>query len=336
MPTVEFDRDHAAAERLRRELLGSGFAFMGLSAAELPSAGRFGGLETHDDTVTNVRVVYETAQPDGAWASVDTSRWAGTNVSAGPLRQLIEHHMRLRGEYVRAVAWADGDTTVVVDSAPVAGHIVRAGSRWWAARCERDGLEISVVARDWHPAVIAVDTVADPGPMLAAGATRPRPARRWEPEPVPPGLAGEPHRALLDAVLQHSDRRAAWLADGGPVPELPGYWSALWQAATERQVAFAGGTESDARSAVRGMVDQLAGLRNEAPWFREDGELRQRAIAETFLYGTGLGTDVPSRAAQQAWQHRQSADDTSLHAWAAADRTWLDAWSSWAQENRQR
>jgi hypothetical protein len=340
---MELDREHSAddrfaaqTERIRRELLNSGIPFVGLSGAALPAGGRFGGLELHDDTVTNVRIVYEGARPADPWASVDTSRWAGTTVSSGPLRRLVEHHMRLCGERFRAVEWADGDTTVVVDGEPVAGRIVRAGSRWWAARCERDDIEISVVARDWHPDAIAVDTVGDPAPMLDVLAARSRPAQRPEPEPVPSGLASEPHRALVEAALHHSDRRAAWLADGGPVPELPAYWTALWQAAADRQVALTGSPEIDARRAVGSIVNQLITLRNEARWFGEDGELRQRAIAETLLYGTELSLDVASREAQEAWQHQQSAEpaaeDGEIESRAAADRYWLSAWAAWAED----
>lgn len=318
------------ADRIRRQLVDSGIPIVALS--EKPSDERFGGLERFDDTVTNVRIVYTGADPDGPFASVDTARWAGTRIDSGPLRRLVEHQMRRDGERISAVEWSEDDTTMVVDGRPVAGRIVRAGHRWWAARCERGEIEISVAARDWSPAVIRMHTLADVGPMLSRLRTPPASPRL--PEPVPESLSREPHRALVDVALRCSQERAEWRADGGPVPQLPRYWSALWQAATQRQMALTDQARPVAHEAVRCMVEHLTGLHADAAWFRADNRLREQAIAETLLYGTGLTGGVPSLPAQLAWKrgHAVGAPGSSAEAetLAAASRQWARAWAAWA------
>jgi hypothetical protein len=338
---MEFDRSRrtdeyyaSQTERIRQELHDSGIPIVALSDSTKPAEERFGGLEQADDTITSVRIVYEGAQPDGPWASVDTARWACTSVDSGPLRWTVEHHMRRRGDRLSAEQWTEGDATVIVDGRSVAGRIVRAGSRWWAVRCARGDIEISVVARDWHPDAIAVDTLVDVVPMLSRLRTPPASPMRPEPEPVPDGLSREPHRALVDVVLRSAREQAEWRADGGPVPELPRYWTALWQAAVQRQMTLADQPEPEANRAVGSIVTQLSNLRHNAAWFREDSRLRERAIAETLLYGTGVSDDVSSSPAQHAWHSRQAmappANGAEVEAGAAADRRWIDAWAAWA------
>jgi hypothetical protein len=65
------------------------------------------------------------------------------------------------------------------------------------------------------------------------------------------------------------------------------------------------------------MVSQLTNLQENAAWFRADSDLRERAIAETLLWGTGLSDTVASRPAQLAWQ-RHHRIGTEWEAWAAA------------------
>ncbi|HWH00098.1 MAG TPA: hypothetical protein VNV66_12435 [Pilimelia sp.] len=292
-------------------------------------------MEKFDEAITCVRIVHPGEHPEAPWASVDTARWADTPVESGPLRHQIEHHMRRVGERFSAVAWSEGDATIVFDGRPTPGRIVRAGDRWWAARCTRNGTEVSIVAHDWHPAVIMVATVTDPVPLLAR--LRPAPPRlrtEPEPEPVPPHLSREPHRALVDVILQNDRQRTAWLADGGPAPELPGYWSTLWDAAVRRQMALADQPETEAERVVSSTVNHLAALSQHADWFHDDARLRERAIAETLLYGTGISDTVPSRAAQRAWERRHAADRAAGPAGAyAADQQWLDAWTGWARRD---
>lgn len=134
---------------------------------------------------------------------------------------------------------------------------------------------------------------------------------------VPDGPAGEPHRALVETVLANQRRHREWMVDGGPVPELPGYWGALWKAAVQRHIALTDLPESDATDAVRSIVSQLGTLHGSAAWFRDDSRLRELAITETLLHGTGLSDRVTSREAQLAWPRRDGTQQ------------WLDAWTAW-------
>jgi hypothetical protein len=340
---MERDPSSRAAElsaahlrEVRREVRECGIPVVALRDPAPLSGGRLGGCEQVGGAVTNVEIVYDGDGVDGPWASVHTSRWVGTRVSSGPLRELVEHHMRMRGERLSAVEWAEGAATVVVDGQPVAGRIVRAGDRWWAVRCGRGDIEISVVARDWRRDRVAVDTVADLDALLSQRAPRPAPQAPVKPEPVPDELGREPHRALVDVVLRSSRARVEWLADGGPVPQLPAYWGALWQAAVQRQMALAEQDEPEAKWEVQSTVAHLSTLQHSAAWFRDDARLRERAIAETLLYGTRLGRDVPSQRAQQAWQRRHEmappADYPEVEAGVAAEGEWLDAWAAWAND----
>lgn len=279
-----------------------------------------------------VRVVYDS---DGPWVSVDTARWTAGRATSGPLRWMVEHRLRQQGQWFSALDWSEGDATVIVDGEPVAGRIVRAGGRWWAARCQRGEVEISVAAQDWHPDVIAVETVADVTPMVDR-LRLPEPRHR-QAEPVPEARSGEPLRALADTVLAATARHRDWMAGGGPEPRLPGYWTALWRAAVARQIALTDQPEPVARESVHTMVDHLANLHGNAAWFRDEPDLRERAIAETLLYGTELSEAVPSRLAQLAGRRRQTAARHGRpEATIAADRDWLASWATWADALRRR
>ena len=246
-----------------------------------PDEEQLGGTETADDRLTAVRVTY------GASAEVETTR-----AEPGPLRETLEHHVRLRGD--------------------------------------RDGIAITVVGRDWHPAEIAVETMTDPQPMLQR--RRPSPHRR------PPAPAGdprrEPHQALADVVLSNAAAHARWLAEGGAQPALPGSWSSLWRAAVRRQMELSGRTESVADRAVSEAMAQLGTLHHEDAWFRDDDDLRRRAIAEVLLYATELSDRVSSRPAQEAWR-RRSERDTGPRLRTSAEREWAAAWQEWADARRR-
>ncbi|WP_410809225.1 hypothetical protein [Micromonospora sp. 067-2] len=321
------------AERIRRTLSESAMPVVALAGSDRPAAERFAGTETFDGTITNVRVAHGDPT-NGPWASVDTARWGDLPVDAGPLRWQLEHGMRLAGERFSDVEWTEDDATVLVDGQPVTGRTVRAGDRWWATRCDRDGIEITVTARDWHPATVHLRWVTDLAPLLDGLRTwSPTSTPHEESEPLPADLAGEPHRALVDAALNNQQARSDWMKDGGPAPHLPPYWSALWRAAVRRQVELTDQVEPEAARAVSDIVAQLTTLSGEASWFDDDLRLRRRAITETLLYGTGLGEGVPSQPAHQAWRERQQLlpqRDVPVHAREAVDRRWRDAWTAWA------
>lgn len=335
---MEFDRSRRADEhyasqtdRIRRTLRDSDMPIVALTESMRPADEVFGGLTEVDDKIVGVRVVYPSPLPDGPWVSVHTARWTGTRTRSGPLRRLVEHRLRQQGERLSLFDWSEEPATVLVDGEPVNGRLVRAGTRWWAARCNRADVEISVLAENWHPDTIAVDTVADVAPMLERLRSHPTPSRHRSPEPLPEPLRGEPHRALVDIVLRSAQQQSSWMADGGPVPELPAYWSTLWTAAIQRQIALTDQSEPEARDSVRGLADHMSNLHHDAAWFRDNTDLRTRAIAETLLHCTMPDASVPSRPAQQAWRHRQVVAGThhGPEAAAAADRAWREAWITW-------
>ncbi|GAA4926614.1 hypothetical protein [Actinoplanes utahensis] len=143
----------------------------------------------------------------------------------------------------------------------------------------------------------------------------------------------EPHVLLVETVLRSSREHTEWWAEGGSRPQLPRAWGELWAAAVRRQMDLAEEPEEDARRAVQTMLDQLTRLDREAEWFRADPVLRQRAIAETLLFTTGLASRVPSRTAQVAWLRQRGlrpVDYARIKAIAAAQDDWLAAWNAWA------
>ncbi|MBB2943039.1 hypothetical protein FB565_002752 [Actinoplanes lutulentus] len=303
-----------------------------VGATTLPPP-RLGGWETFNGAATCVRVDFGTIEPAGPWVSVETARWAGTQASGGPLRELLEHHMRLNGDRFSSVEWTGEDRTVTVDGRSVAGRRLRAGDHWWALRCSLRDVELSVVARDWDAAIeIRTLNQAEIDEMISVV---PTPPTFVPPDPsavtAPP--PGEPHRLLVDEALRSARDQADWLADGGPPPRLSSNWAALWRATVRRQADLAGQPEVEAEKAVQSMVNQMTNLNHEASWFRDDEALRGRAVSETLLFGTGLGPNVPSRPAQLAWLRRQGlrpTDYARLEAISAAQTTWLDEWSIWA------
>jgi hypothetical protein len=305
-----------------------------LPESSQPSAARLLGWQGVDDTVTSVDLEYGDPRAGGPWVVVMTARWGGTRVDAGPLRWLLEHHMRRQAHRFSNVPWRDSNTTMIVDGQPVAGQLIRAGDQWWAARCNSGNFEISVVARDWSPDSIAVDTVNDVEPLLARSA--------WE-MPTPPSAvtqvigastatAGrDPLRALVDAHLQHAKDRREWWADGGPPPTFPPHDSTLWRAAVRRYVGLTDRPERQAGDEVSSLVSHLGNLYHNASWFRDNARLRERAIAETLLFGTGLSEHVSSGRAQQAWQRKHGHPaPADVEGFGAVEQEWLDEWAAWA------
>ncbi|GIE80482.1 hypothetical protein Aph02nite_64320 [Actinoplanes philippinensis] len=326
-------------ERIAAELRASGLPLYALSPAARPAVQeQFGGLETVDGTITAVHLVYPTHAPLGFWADVETARWSDERTEPADLRETLKHHVRRAGDHLSSLTWEEDSTTLLVDGHRVDARRLRAGPRWWVMRGERAGIEITVVGRDWQPEACAVETVTDPVPILNRlrdGGRAHRPGTRpdREPEPLPDQPRGEPHRALADAVLRHAADSAAWRADGGSEPELPTYWTELWQAAVLRQMQLSGRDEIQAAAAVRAMAAQLAGLFDEHEWFRTDERLRGRAVTEVLFHTTGLEPDVRSRTAQEEWWHVTAIGaDPRLRA-AATDR-WRTAWQTWASTDR--
>lgn len=286
---MEFDRPQPAdwlfvrqTERIRRALHDCSLPVAGLAASTAPAEPAFGGYETSGDIVVAVSIRYGVL--DGPWASVDTSR------GAGPLRDFIDRHLQQRAGATAPLIWTEGDATVLLDGRPTPARILRAGERWWAVRCIRGDVTISVAAYDWHPGMVAIDTLPNVDALLENW-------RRPSPAPVP---EGEPHRLLVTATLE---QRAS-----SPT---------LWTAAVARQAYLADQTEAEAEAAVRALLDQLTDLHSGAEWFRDDTRRRERAITESLLYATRLTDQVSSRPAQDAWH-------------TGSRRRWLHEWAVWA------
>ncbi|GAB3838999.1 hypothetical protein ACFPIJ_35445 [Dactylosporangium cerinum] len=319
----------AQTERIRRDIEGSGIGVVAVSGATRPAEPRFGGLLSGDGTVLGVEVVHDAGN---VRVVVDTARPSGGR----PLGWMVEHRLRLARARFPTLEWTEDDVTVVVDGAPVAGRIIRAGERWWAAGCRLGDLEISVGAQDWHPDVIAVDTMDDVVAMLARLQQPAAPGRGGASADgeVPDHLRREPHRALVDMMLAAAPEHPEWLVGGGAPPDLPRYWGTVWRAAVRRHTELTDEPDAAAEESVRGMVDQLGNLHREAAWFREERALRERAIDETLLHGTGLSDTVPSRPAQLAWRRLQHGGGQGPQASHAAHQDWLAAWDRWAGSQR--
>jgi hypothetical protein len=325
---VEFDRSDwlfvRHTERMRRAVRECGVPVIGLSTATAPAEAAFGGLEqTGGDVVVAVSIRY--GDPSGAFAVVRTSR------AALPLRELIEPYVRPAATPATpataasaatpatpasavtpasALVWSEGDATVLLDGRPVPARIVRAGEHWWAVGCTRGDVTISVAGHRWHPALVALDTLAGIDRLLDDWRPPPPPS---SPPPAVAVPAGEPHRLLVTAALEAAEDRRRGTPGGG----LPAQWGALWRAAVVRQAYLADQKEPEADQAVRTLIDQLTELYGGAEWFRDDRRRRERAITESLLYATRLTDAVSSRQAQDAWP-------------SGSRRRWLHEWAVWA------
>jgi hypothetical protein len=296
--------------RISREIHGSGLRVFALAAAVEPVAALFGNLVQTGDAITAVQVEYP--GPDGTWVQVESARG-----HLAPLRLLLEERVRRDGARFAGLTWLEDTATLLVDGRPLSAETVRAGDRWQAWRCDDAGVRITVLSRDWAAGPVAVVTLTDPVPMLDRLATVPPVEHRPDnPEPIPPG---EPHRVLIETILCRDIEHAKWVAEGGPMPVSPVYLGALWEAAVLRQRDLRDDRDTErADRAVGDMVHLVSSLQHEADWFRNDADLRKRAIAEILLKVTGLGPEVSSATAQEAWSHRSEGRD------------WRAAWSDWA------
>jgi hypothetical protein len=304
-----------------------------ITAADLPifvlsdvrEPARVTGWDGADGAITSIRVLHDSG-PDGPVVEVSTSRWAGTATEGVPLHSVLQHHLRQDGTRFSAVTWTETDVEVIVDGRAVGGRMMKAGIRRWAVRCEYDDVEISISARDWRPDAIRVEAVRDVPAFLTRSLPVDAPEFSAASEPLrSPVLAQDPHRALVEVYLALSRQTYEWLADGGTAPEQVPHLSDMWQAAVRRQMDLTDQSEPEARAAVTTIVEQLNNLYHNAEWFREDGQLRERAASETLLFWTELRQDVASGPAQRAWRDLRASSASER-----ASATWRDAWRSWA------
>jgi hypothetical protein len=279
-------------------------------------------------------IIYTAARPFAPWAMVESSRRADTGRDSLPAA--IKHYIRMDGEDVTGVEFAHGNATITLDGQPILAEIVRTGTEWWAAQCDRDAVEIRILAHKWVPGQVSVDTVTDVEPLLSRPGPLPVPeADLWESELPGDEPQGEPHRALADLILQSSLEFVRRVAEGGPKPRVQRDHSRFWRAAVRRQMDLADQTAQQAEYAMQSVMSHLGALREQTAWFRRDDGLRERAIAETLLYVTGLDPNVTSRPAQVAWQRWHDVSRASgwpqPEAYLAASQEWTRAWTTWAE-----
>jgi hypothetical protein len=323
----------AAHERaLVEQIRAGGLPLVGL-APPTPQPAMVAESSSTDQVLEGLTLSYggpDVECAEGPLVLVETARTDGSTVPH-TLRYLLEVELdRVDGDAeVGEVAGGE----LVVAGAPRPATVQRAGSRFWAARCSYEDCTVTVVARDVDFASVRLEPVADPEPFLRARRDRLAALRASAapPEPAPADVAN-PHRALVDAVLHDSvyiGRRSR--EDLPPRRREMRVTTGLWQAATVAQMRLADQPQHEANAAVTSIVNQLSRLQEEADWFTAQERLREGAIAETLMYGTGLREAVPSQPAQEAWRRlwdRRPHPERTL----VDRRAWLDAWDRWARE----
>jgi hypothetical protein len=228
----------------------------------------------------------------------------------------------------------------------VSGLVCRHGSVW-AARLQADGLTVTVAGRGVGPGSVRLGPAADLGPYLRGrGEMIGQLAERHRQQPLPvlePAEGVAAYRALAEAALGSQARLLAALRAGREPrhrADEGATMHTLWQRAVREQARISSIDVRQADEIVTLVVNHLAHLQEQAPWFTAGPQLREAAIDETLRHAV-LGEDVPSRPAQQAWA-RYWAHHTSLgaHEPGAALRAelaageplisaWLEAWSAW-------
>ncbi|HZD03221.1 MAG TPA: hypothetical protein VFA46_24410 [Actinomycetes bacterium] len=353
----------ALDERIRR----CGLPLVGL-VEPAPVPRLLGDCAGLDDIIESIGLLYGAPErPDGPLVQVHTARWGASTVPPS-LADLLEQELD-RVEDDAPVAEVAEQAVLVVDGERHPAVVLRAGVRFWAARCGYRDAEVTVVARDWDLDVGAalLVSVPDVEPFLrgrreylaALRAAAPA-VGAWERADVDLGEVGVAgaHRALVDALLERHARVLAARGPGGRRPRSRGAERAgrLWEAAVRAQMRLADQPREQADQAVTAMVNQLAGLQEEAAWFGQQ-RLREAAIGETLLYWTGLRLAVPSQAAQEAWRRAWAAqqrhpaggrvglaeerlaaehgEPEGLRGWFEVLRDergeWLAAWAVWAR-----
>ncbi|GAA1876262.1 hypothetical protein [Asanoa iriomotensis] len=109
---VDPGASHAA--EARRAVGGFG-ALATLDGAGLPGPARLDGYDASDDVVVAVRVSYGDLAADGPWTCVETARYGGGRMLPLPLREVVEHHVRLDGVRFADLEWSAGSGSVTLD-----------------------------------------------------------------------------------------------------------------------------------------------------------------------------------------------------------------------------
>ena len=232
---------------------------------------------------------------------------------------------------------------------PIEGARPRARVRYedslWAARTtlpKQRGLGsreapavVTVIGRGVAKNEVTLTTVSDLRSFVQAAKARLRAeveAEQAQPRPLPRPPSGiEAHQQLIQHVLVGA-REPMRRHPRRP----PDEYGLLWESAVLVQMQLARQSRADANDEITLMINHIIQLADNAPWWEEDGAA---AIAET-VCDTVFDSDVPSKAAQQAWratftaQRPPSPPDAAgfehfVTARQRAEREWLDAWNAW-------
>jgi hypothetical protein len=314
------------------------FPILGL-APPFPGPVGLGSFEIVNGQVTSVGLRYGATTP---LVMVRTSPGPGDRSLSIPdlVRDLLREYER--SEQSPLPGAQPESAEVLLDGVPAPMRLLDYG--WaWAAVTEPlvadAALLVTIAARDWPSAELALTRVDDLEPFFAgrrerieaalARAASHRGPEDWD---LPPARDLEGHQALAAAMIAMTEQS---MAAGGLVREAPlgsGY-AQRWEVATRAQMALAGQPRDEAEDAIHSMVNHLCQLVQSASWFA-NAMLADKAIAET-LDHVAHGRDVPSAEAQQAWssywgQHGQ--EPPAFASLSSVKTSWLAAWRRWAEQ----
>jgi hypothetical protein len=337
-PSPEWDALIARHQaELEAGVRGCGLPLVGL-ADPVPAAGMLGGANRSDDVVTSVSLHYgDPVRHDGPHVEVRTTRWS----SPVDLRDALEAALDQAGD--DSVVGGHAETTTVrLDDGHRPATLLRAGTRFWAARFTHFDCEIVVVARDVDLAATTLASVGDVEPFLRNRAAWLAAMRGVVPPSLPVPDVDDPLRALVDETMEDVRRIRERVREGRrPRHRGDSLAAALWEPATQLQMRRTGQSHDAANDAVTALINELIGLLEHAPWFADE-RLRAAAVDETLAYWTGADPQVPSRAAQAAWrrhwdakQARGAGPPADVRRWfeqlQSGQQAWLDAWADWAK-----
>lgn len=204
------------------------------------------------------------------------------------------------------------DAALVIDGATEPLRVRRSGEVW-AARAIRDvpagrvvvtvvGTGVPLESVRLAPVADLADLVPDPNTWLDRLLEQARDETPPEDLELPPARGLEGHRDLVDWVVADTERHRAAMAAGHRY-RRPRDWGSeaerRWESAVRAQMRLAGQERDEADEAVTALVNQMVMLVENADWFAETG-LRRTAVEESIRFAV-FDSDVPSRAAQEAW-----------------------------------
>jgi hypothetical protein len=232
---------------------------------------------------------------------------------------------------------------IPIDGVPRRFRVLDSG-RAWAAVAELNlddvALLVTIAARNWPLAEVALTHVTDLEPFFAARRQRVEAAMARagsQPGPedwdLPPAVGLSAHQALADRMIAITRER---MAAGFPFHgSLGSDYARLWEAATRAQMELAGQGRDDAEDAIHSAINHLCQLVQSANWFG-DSDLARDATAET-LDHVAYRRDGPSAEAQRAWSRYwdlHGQQPPAFESLSSAQESWLAAWQRWVDRRQ--